>query len=217
MIILLLLIIIVFLFNKESFVNTHIIQNNDENLTNEISILKKNSPNLDLVEVLNTLNKILNKNNLCNQITKYFHILDKSGYLNNYNTNSNYSNLTFLIPLNKIMDFYGNSYNIIPDYYKPRNTSLILNSILKEEKCDDEKKKCIPAPYTKDNIINNISVNFEISDFYISNIKYNNGIIHIVNFLIENINDSLSDIKKKDIFQKSSGITIKNIEDILNC
>ena len=192
MIILLLLIILVFLFNKESFVNTPIIQTNDINLTNEISILKEKSPNLDLVEVLNSINIILNKNNLCNQITKYFDILKQSGYLNDYNINSNYNNLTFIIPLNKIMDFYGNSYNIIPNYYQPGNTILILNSVLKEEICTDENNKCISAPYTKDNILNNISVNFEESDFYISDIKFNNGIIHIVNFLIEDINKNLS-------------------------
>lgn len=119
----------------------------------------------------------------------------------NYFSYNNSSEITVLIPLNSTILQYlswimsdENEINKSPNI---TNNCFILGNIF-NDRCiiDNSLNNC--GPFDKNELINKSNQNLSNTDFIVSNIQYKDGIIHLVDFLLENSNNI--NLLKKNYF-----------------
>jgi hypothetical protein len=182
------LILIIFLFIIYLFLNNQ----KKENFNNELP----NLSNKNLKESVSILNNYLTDNyEFENTITHFFEAINKF----NYFTFNNSPNITIVIPLNKsITQYLTWIFSNINNYNNNAillNNKFILGNIFNKMCIMDENlSNC--GPFTKQQLINSSNGNLKNNDFIISDIYFKHGIIHIVDFILENSND-INLLKKK--------------------
>ncbi len=124
-----------------------------------------------------------------NSITHFYNSIEKFNYFSYNNSPA----ITVIIPLNSTINQYlswiltdltelNQSPNII-------NNSFILGNIFNQT-CSFNSNLSYCGPFDKNKLINRSNQNLQDSDFIIPNIRFQHGIIHIVDFLLENSNNT---------------------------
>lgn len=151
----------------------------------------------NLIDSLEILNNRLSSRLFENKISYFYDALKKY----NYFSYGHSTNITVLIPLNSSLTQYFtwimsdlNEINKSPDIV---NNCFILGNIFNDS-CIINNSYSNCGPFTKDTLINQSNSRLFNSDFIISDLHYKDGIIHIVDFLLENSNDI--NFIKKDYF-----------------
>jgi len=185
MLLLLIFLLLIFFFIKKPKLET---------FNAETSILNLSNKNLkESCKLLN--NHFLTSENL---ITHFYNSIEKFNYFS-YN---NSPDITVIIPINSTINGYLN--HIFSDLTELNQSPNIINNCfilgnIFNKNCvfDNTLSQC--GPFDKDKLISKSNVNLEKSDFIIENIYFKNGIIHIVDFLLENSNNT--NLYKKDYFK----------------
>lgn len=134
-----------------------------------------------------------------NLITHFYNSIEKYNYFS-YNRSPD---ITVIIPLNSTINQYLSW--IFTDlnelYQSPNiiNNCFILGNIFKQE-CIFNNNGSNCGPFDKNKLISKSNGNLRLSDFIISDIHFKDGIIHIVDFLLDNSNDS--NLLKKNYFRE---------------
>ena len=144
-----------------------------------------NLSNLNLKDALHALNQHLIPITVSeNSITQFVTSID---YFNYFSYNHS-PDITILIPMNSSINQYLNwifadlnEFNINPNII---NNCFILGNLFNKN-CifNNQYDNC--GPFTKSMLINKSDGNLQNSDFIIPDIHYKNGIIHIVDFILE--------------------------------
>ena len=161
-----------------------------------------NLANNTLKESVNILNNYLTPISTNeNLISHFYNAIEKFNYFL-YNKSND---ITVIIPLNSTIQQYLswifsdiNEINQSPNII---NNCFILSNIYNTNCAfDNSSSNC--GPFDKNKLISKSKGNLRSIDFIIPNIRYKNGIIHIVDFLLESSNDP--NLHKKDYFKNYS-------------
>ena len=159
-----------------------------------------NVSNMNLKDSLNEINQYLipisttddSITHFCNGIEKF-----------NYFLYNNSKDITVLVPINSTIEQYFNwiltdldEFNKSPNII---NNCFILGNIFNQN-CifDNGDNNC--GPFDKNKLLSRSNGNLENIDFIMSDIYFKDGIIHLVDFLLENTNDK--NLYKKNYFRE---------------
>jgi hypothetical protein len=164
-----------------------------ELFTQEMEIPDLSDKNLK--DSLEILNEHLNTTEY--QFSHFYEALKKFNYFS-YN---NSEDITVLIPLNssiiQYLTWIFSDINEISNSTNITNNAFILGNIFNDG-CITKNDLNYCGPFNKNTLINKSNNNLSNNDFIIHDINYKDGIIHIVDFLLENSNDI--NFTKKEYF-----------------
>lgn len=177
------------------------LKNNKIESFNEPQLTLPDLSDKNLVDSLEILNNRLSSRLFENKISYFYDALKKY----NYFSYGHSADITVLIPLNSSLTQYFSwimtdldEINKSPEIV---NNCFILGNIFNDS-CIINNSHVNCGPFTKDILINKSNSRLFNSDFIISDLHYKDGIIHIVDFLLENSNDV--NFIKKDYFTNYS-------------